>query len=74
VTKTEFLVVAGQSPTAFQRRTMMKSADVARAGIDALLKAKSSVVPGATNALFAWCTRFLTRQTLAAISNRFMSG
>ena len=72
VTATEFLAVAGQSATAFQRRTMMKSADVARAGIEALLKGKASVVPGAMNAVMAWSTRLLSRQAAAAMGDRFM--
>lgn len=53
VTATEFLTVAGQGATAFQRATMMKSRDVARAGIEALLRGKASVVPGALNAILA---------------------
>lgn len=73
VTATEFLAVAGQSATAFQRRTMMKSSDVAQAGIEALLRGKSSVVPGAMNAVMAWSTRFLSRKAAAAMSNRLMT-
>lgn len=73
VTKTEFLSVAGQKPTAYQRRTMMESSAVAAAGIRALLKGRSCVVPGSVNALSAWMTRFLPRQTAAAVADRFMS-
>ncbi|HVO38339.1 MAG TPA: SDR family oxidoreductase [Spirochaetia bacterium] len=73
VTATEFLSVAGQSATAFQRSSMMKSADVARIGIEALLAGTSSVVPGFMNAFLAWSTRFLSRRAAAAMANRFMS-
>ena len=73
VTATEFLAVAGQGATAFQRMTMMKSPDVARVGIEALLRGKSSVVPGAVNAVLAWSTRLFTRQAAAAMSSRLMT-
>lgn len=72
VTRTEFFEVAGQSLTAYQRSTIMESADVVRVGIKALLRGRSSVVAGGINALFAWGTRLLSRQALAAITNQFM--
>ncbi|MEW6092437.1 MAG: SDR family oxidoreductase [Chloroflexota bacterium] len=72
VARTEFLAVANQKPTAYQRRTAMESAEVVRIGIKALLKGRSCVVAGNTNALFAWLTRLLPRQTLAAAANQFM--
>jgi len=72
VTRTEFLDVAGQEPTTYQRATMMTGEAVARIGINALLKGRASVVSGWSNAFLAWGTRFLPRQTLAAVSGRLM--
>jgi len=72
VTRTEFLDVAGQKPTAFQKATMMSAEEVARQGIAALVKGRASIVTGWSNALFAWGTRLLPRQALAAVSGRLM--
>ncbi len=74
VTRTEFLTVAGQKPTLFQRLTMMESARVAQIGIRALLKGRSSVVPGAFNTAMAWMMRFLPSQLQAALANIAMEG
>jgi hypothetical protein len=68
VTRTEFLDVAGQQPTIYQRATMMTSKRVVHIGING----RASVVSGWSNALLAWGTRFLPRQSLAAISRRLM--
>ncbi len=54
VTATEFLHVAGQTATAYQRFVMMRSPDVARIGIHALLTGRRHVVPGFLNAALAW--------------------
>ena len=62
VTATEFLKVAGQSPTLYQRLAMMKSPDVARIGIMSMLKRRPSVVPGLMNALMTWTNRFMPRR------------
>jgi short-subunit dehydrogenase len=72
VTRTEFLDVAGQQPTIYQRATMMTSKRVVHIGINSLLNGRASVVSGWSNALLAWGTRFLPRQSLAAISRRLM--
>lgn len=72
VTRTEFFEVAGQKLTAYQRLTMMESAEVARIGIEAMLKGRSSVVAGRLNALLAWVTRFVPRQVQAAMTYRLM--
>jgi uncharacterized protein len=69
-TRTEFLEVAGQRPTAFQRAVMLNVEKVVRIGIKALLKGRASVVSGGINTFFAWGTRLLPRQALAAISTR----
>jgi len=72
VTRTDFLEVAGQQPTAYQRAIMMTGEEVVRIGINALLKGRSSVVSGWSNAFLAWGTRFMPRQALAAVSGRLM--
>jgi short-subunit dehydrogenase len=54
VTRTEFFDVAGQKLTAYQQMTMMESAEVARIGIEAMLKGRPSVVAGRLNAFVAW--------------------
>ena len=72
VTRTEFLDVAGQRPTLYQRTMMMDSPTVANIGIEALLKGKPSVVAGPGNNLLAFGTRFIPRQLSAAITARFM--
>jgi hypothetical protein len=72
VTRTEFLEVAGQSPTVYQRASMMTGEAVARIGINALFRGRASVVSGWNNAFLAWGTRLLPRQILAAISGRMM--
>ena len=72
VTRTEFLEVAGQKPTLYQRSIMMESSEVARIGIKAMLKGRSSVVAGGFNSIFAWTMRFLPRQFQAALSNLAM--
>jgi len=72
VTRTEFLDVAGQKMTTYQRLTMMESVDVARIGIEAMLKGRSSVVAGGFNALAAWSMRLIPRQVQAAMSNLVM--
>lgn len=72
VTRTEFFEVSGQEMTAFQRRTAMGSAEVVRIGLRAMLKGRSCVVAGGTNAFLAWGTRLLPRQVLAAVTGRLM--
>jgi len=72
VTRTEFFQVSGQEMTTFQKATVMESADVARIGLRAMRKGRSCVVAGGINAFFAWGTRLLPRQALAAITARFM--
>ena len=67
VTRTEFLDVAGQQPSLYQRTMMMDSPDVTRIAVNAMLKGKASVVPGYKNAALAQSTRLMPRQ-LAAMS------
>lgn len=68
-TRTEFLQVAGQKPTAFMRLTMMNTAEVARIGIRAMVRGRSSVVPGWLNALQAGFTSCLPRSWAAALAH-----
>ncbi len=72
VTKTEFLDVAGQDPTFYQRMLMMESKDVARIGINTMLKGKASVIPGFGNWFGAWVNRLVPRRAQAAIAYRLM--
>jgi short-subunit dehydrogenase len=72
VTATEFLQVSGQSASLYQRVTMMKSPEVVRIGVDAMLKGRPSIVSGRFNALMAWSTRLLPRRLQAALAHRFM--
>jgi uncharacterized protein len=72
VTATEFLKVAGQRASLYQRLMMMKSDDVARIGIQAMLKRRPSVVPGFLNALTVWTNRLIPRRASAAASELFM--
>jgi uncharacterized protein len=72
VTRTEFLNVAGQSPTLFQRLTMMDAKDVAAKGVRAMLRGRRSVVTGWVNSLLTWSVRLLPRRTVAATAERFM--
>ena len=73
VTATEFLRVSGQRATLYQRRLMMRSADVARIGVESMLARRASVVPGRLNALLAWSVRLIPRRLAAALSYRAMT-
>lgn len=73
VTASEFLQVAGQRASLYQRLVMMQSQDVARIGVEAMLKRKPSVVPGLANALTAFSMRFIPRRLQAAIAYRSMT-
>jgi short-subunit dehydrogenase len=73
VTATEFLKVAGQSPSRYQRLMMMDSPTVARIGIDSMLRRRPSVIPGFMNSLAAFSTRLIPRRWQAALANLFMT-
>jgi len=73
VTATEFLKVAGQSPSLYQRMMMMDSSSVARIGIESMLRRRPSVVPGVMNNVAAFTTRFMPRRMQAAAANLFMT-
>lgn len=63
VTATEFFNAAGQGSkyTLYQRLVMMRSAEVARIGIDAALRGKPSVLPGFVNKLQVFGLRISPR-------------
>jgi uncharacterized protein len=73
ITATEFLKVSGQEATFYQRTVMMKSPDVVRIGVDALLAGRPSIVPGRINALMAWTNRLIPRRIQAAVAYRLMT-
>ena len=72
VTETEFLQVAGQQRSLYQRMSMMPSRPVAEIGIDAMLRGKPSKVAGVMNALTAWSLRFMPRRLQAAMASAAM--
>ena len=72
ITATEFLKIAGQKATPYQRLVMMQSADVVRIGIDAMLRGKPSVVPGRINALTAWFGYFSPRALSVRVAELLM--
>jgi hypothetical protein len=72
ITATEFLKVSGQRPSLYQRMVMMKSKDVARIGIEAMLKRRAGIVPGFLNALTVWSNRLVPRRTSALVSEILM--
>ena len=73
VTATEFLKVAGQSPSLYQRLMMMDSTKVARIGIEQMLRRRPSVVPGFMNGLFAFSARLMPRRMQAAAAHFMMT-
>ncbi len=72
-TDTEFLDVAGQKPSLYQRLMMMDSKKVASIGIKAMLKGKMSVVPGLMNKLTTLSTKILPSRAKAAIAYASMT-
>ena len=73
VTATEFLQVSGQKTTLYQRLAMMKSPDVARAGIRALERGRPSTVPGLVNKVPAFLMRLTPRRLQARIAHLSMT-
>lgn len=73
ITSTEFLEVAGQQPSLYQRLMMMESEDVASIGIKAMLKEKMSVIPGLMNKLTILSTKLLPSKLKAAIAHLTMT-
>jgi len=73
VTATEFLQVSGQKPSLYQRLAMMKSPDVARAGVRAMLRGTPSVVPGLVNKIPTFLMRLTPRRLQARIAHLSMT-
>jgi uncharacterized protein len=73
VVATEFLQVAGQRATRYQRLARMDSPTVARIGVEAMLKGRPSLVPGRLNAASVWSNRLLPRRVSAALAHRLMT-
>lgn len=73
ITATEFLEVAGQRPSLYQRLVMMDSPTVVRIGIESLLSGRPSIVAGRLNAFTVWLNRFVPRRWATAIAERMMS-
>jgi len=73
VTATEFLTVAGQRKTLYQRLSMMQSPAVVRSALRALFRGRTSVVPGLGNKLAAVSMRLLPRRFQAAIASAAMN-
>ena len=70
VTETEFFEVADQARSDFVKKSAMTADEVARIGVDALAKGRSSVVAGTMNAAMAFGTRFAPRALAAKIAFR----
>lgn len=61
ITATEFLKVSGQSPTIFQRLTLMKPDKVTEIGIRGMLWRCSHIIPGLVNQLAYVASKFLPK-------------
>lgn len=72
VAATEFHDVAGQKHNGFIRLTIMPPARVAAAGVRAMLRGRSSVVPGWINRLMVFAVRFTPRWLQARASQLLM--
>ncbi len=72
VTQTEFFGVSGQTLNRFQRMTMMQTGDVARIGVEALLRGRPVAIAGRTNALSAVSARLLPQAFAARLAERAM--
>lgn len=72
VTRTEFLEVAGQNPSLYQRLVMMESGRVVRVGLKALARGPRSVVPGASNKLMAASNRLMPRRLSTFVAENLM--
>lgn len=72
VAATEFHEVSGQRRNLFIRLTIMSPAKVAAAGIHAMLRGRSSVVPGWINKLMVFSARFTPRWLQARASQLMM--
>jgi short-subunit dehydrogenase len=69
---TEFHQVSGQELTLYQRLTMMPPARIVRCGLRAMVKRRSSVMPGLVNRFLAWSNRFVPRRLSAIVAHMLM--
>jgi uncharacterized protein len=67
-TRTEFGEVAGIRTLGSFDRLSMEAAPVVRAGLDGLERNRAVVIPGSTNKLGAWSTRFAPRSVVRKIA------
>ena len=72
VTETEFFEAAGQPRSLFQRMSVVPAASVVKASVNALLRGKTSVVPGLMNKVSAVSMRLFPRQAQAATAHALM--
>ena len=71
---TTFFEVSGQNNTAVTRMLMMDPKPVARTGIEAMLRHRSSVIAGVLNKLMVFSFRFTPRLIQGRIMQRALSG
>ena len=71
VTDTEFQRVAGHEYTAAMSSAVMESAEVARIGLDAMLKGRSSLLAGTRNKLLIWLQRLAPRSLVTRVATSF---
>jgi uncharacterized protein len=70
-TETEFGARAEMGGTRlFESENIMSSAEVARAGFQAMMAGKPAVIPGRRNAVIAFATRFVPRQVAAGLARK----
>jgi short-subunit dehydrogenase len=67
-TRTEFGDVAGIKTLGRFDRLSMEAGPVVRAGLDGLERNRAIVIPGSTNKLGAWSTRFAPRSVVRKIA------
>lgn len=70
-TDTEFQNVAGHDYTMAMRGSVMKSRDVARIGIEAMMRGRSSVLAGLRNKMLIWLQRLAPRTLVTRVAARF---
>lgn len=74
-THTEFAQVAGfGNSKLFKSKMVANSAEVAKAGYDAMLKGEAMCIPGAINNILAQSTRFVPRSLTKKIAGRLNRG
>ena len=74
ISSTSFVAVAGEKMTALLRIMMMKPRPVARIGISAMLRRRSSVVAGILNKLAVFSMRFAPRSVQRLIMQKIVEG